>query len=153
MLWNRIRNPFFRLSGSMLLFFAAVLLYGAFFCAYAEETGREITLKKTVRIGDSEILFRWEADVPEQLKANVFSGEDALMETAVLENGQLSLHLFRPIRKEETVRIIITDEKGLLTDMSLTAEEAVNIRLASMEDRIPEMAGAWEEVFLPSLPG
>ncbi len=143
-----------RLRRLFLLLLSAALLAGCGpYTACAEQAAPEPLQEKPLRAGDTELRFRWPGDPPDTLQANVFSGGEALMDQAFLEDGLLVLHLLRPVRAGETLRVVLAEGGRTLQDLSLTAQEALNGSLAAMEARLVRMAAVWEEDYLPSLLG
>ena len=121
------------------------------FPARAEAALPVLTAEKPVREGDAEICFVLEGEYPDGLEANVFSGEESLLDKAVLKNDRLSLLLLRPVAEGEALRMIVAGNGKTLLDTEMIAEEAENTRLAALEARIPPMLQAWQEAHLPVL--
>ena len=140
-------------------FCRAAAILAALICAIGGIAGAD-TKKETTglqaaaapRAGDTEIRILWLEEAHDYLRVNVFSGEEELMEKAVLEDDVLVLFLLRSLEEGETVTVFLSEAKGEAPrTLELIVEAAYNHALAAMEARLPAMTAAWQEIFQPLL--
>lgn len=117
----------------------------------AEAGGETLKLMRIPQEGDQLLLFRMERETPGEMQAAVFSGEEELMSSAVLEEDLLILRLSRRLKSKEIVSITLTVDGGSVQTHEVIVETPWNRKLEALEAKIPWMVETWDQQFASAL--